>query len=151
MQEVLSSCFVSNDGSDFHNAWLVAMLTYFHISQNYPDSKVHGANMGPIWGRQDPGGPHVGPMNLAIWGVENFLQTYIHIWKLSFISAEVNQSNKEIHAWFPCETLYLLNLPHTDQIKGIQTPNNTGYVYSILRFRILGKPCNKIDEIKKST
>ena len=33
----------------------------------YPDSKVHGANMGPIWGRQDPGGPHVGPMNVAIW------------------------------------------------------------------------------------
>ena len=33
-----------------------------------PDSKVHGANMGPIWGRQDPGGPHVGPMNFAIWG-----------------------------------------------------------------------------------
>ena len=33
-----------------------------------PDSKVQGANMGPIWGRQDPGGPHVGPMNFfAIW------------------------------------------------------------------------------------
>ena len=32
-----------------------------------PDSKVYGANMGPIWGRQDPGGPHVGHMNLAIW------------------------------------------------------------------------------------
>ena len=32
-----------------------------------PDSKVHGANMRPIWGRQDPGGPHVGPMNFAIW------------------------------------------------------------------------------------
>ena len=25
--------------------------------------------MGPIWGRQDPGGPHVGPMNFAIWVV----------------------------------------------------------------------------------
>ena len=25
--------------------------------------------MGPIWGRQDPGGPHVGPMILAIWAV----------------------------------------------------------------------------------
>ena len=25
--------------------------------------------MGPIWGRQDPGGPHVDPMNFAIWGV----------------------------------------------------------------------------------
>ena len=34
---------------------------------NTPDSKVPRANMGPIWGRQDPGGPHVGPMNLAIW------------------------------------------------------------------------------------
>ena len=32
-----------------------------------PDSKVCGDNMGPIWGRQDPGGPHVGPMNFAIW------------------------------------------------------------------------------------
>ena len=30
-----------------------------------PDSKVHGTNMGPIWGRQDPGGLHVGPMNFA--------------------------------------------------------------------------------------
>ena len=28
-------------------------------SRDYPDSKVHRANMGPIWGRQDPGGPHV--------------------------------------------------------------------------------------------
>ena len=36
------------------------------ICSYIPDSKVHGANMGPIWGRQDPGGPHVGPMNLAI-------------------------------------------------------------------------------------
>ena len=33
-----------------------------------PDSKVHGANMGTIWGRQDPGGSHVGPMEFAIWG-----------------------------------------------------------------------------------
>ena len=32
-----------------------------------PDSKVYGDNMGPIWGQQDPDGPHVGPMNFAIW------------------------------------------------------------------------------------
>ena len=37
------------------------------LFSNIPDSKVHGSNMGPIWGRQDPGGPHVGPMNFAIW------------------------------------------------------------------------------------
>ena len=35
--------------------------------QHYPDSKVCGANMGPVWGRQDPGGPHVGRMNIIIW------------------------------------------------------------------------------------
>ena len=34
-----------------------------------PDSQVYGANMGPTWGRQDPGGPHVGPMNFAIWEI----------------------------------------------------------------------------------
>ena len=43
-----------------------------------PDMKVHGANMGPIWGRQDPGGPHVGPTNFAIcqW-VEAWLEKFI--------------------------------------------------------------------------
>ena len=35
--------------------------------KNDTDSKVYWAIMGPIWGRQDPGGPHVGPMNFAIW------------------------------------------------------------------------------------
>ena len=25
--------------------------------------------MGPTWGRQDLGGPHVGPMNFALWAV----------------------------------------------------------------------------------
>ena len=31
-----------------------------------PDSKYHGANMGPTWVLSAPDGPHVGPMNLAI-------------------------------------------------------------------------------------
>ena len=34
---------------------------------NYPDSKVHGAKMRPIWDREDLGWPHVGHMNFAIW------------------------------------------------------------------------------------
>ena len=32
----------------------------------YPDSKVHGANMGPTWVLSVPDGPHVAPMNLTI-------------------------------------------------------------------------------------
>ena len=44
----------------------------------YPDGKVHGADMGPIWDRQDPGGPHVGPMNFTIWvGFSALFQTLI--------------------------------------------------------------------------
>ena len=33
----------------------------------YPNSKVHVANLGPTWGRQGSGGPHVGHTNLEIW------------------------------------------------------------------------------------
>ena len=33
---------------------------------NYPDSKFHGASMGPTWVLSAPDGPHVGPINLAI-------------------------------------------------------------------------------------
>ena len=77
--------------------------TRFFVSMNllwvnwiFPNSKVHGANMGPIWGRQDPGGPHVGPMNLAFWVVTthyrvwplywNFMKhsVYLNFWRLRF-------------------------------------------------------------------
>ena len=46
---------------------------------DYPDSKFHGVNMGPVWGRQDPGVPHVGPMDFAIWVAYwgNFLRSLI--------------------------------------------------------------------------
>ena len=55
-----------------------------------PDSKVHGANMGPIWGRQDPGGSHVGPMNFAIWVVIGFYRNpFLHMTLVIVIEAEV--------------------------------------------------------------
>ena len=45
----------------------VARRTKRKSRRNIPDSKVYEANMGPTWDRQDPGGPHADPMNLAIW------------------------------------------------------------------------------------
>ena len=42
---------------------------FIAMMKTIPDSKVPGATMGPIWGQQDPGGPHVGPMNFAIWAL----------------------------------------------------------------------------------
>ena len=60
---------------------------------NGPDSKVHGANMGPIWGCQDPGGPHVGPMNFAICGVA--CQTLIWKSKLNYCELAHSQSQQK--------------------------------------------------------
>ena len=40
---------------------------------HYHDSKIHGANMGLIWGRQGLGWPHFGPMNLGVCSL--YLQT----------------------------------------------------------------------------
>ena len=34
--------------------------------EEFPDSNVNVANMGPTWILSAPGGPHVGPMNFAI-------------------------------------------------------------------------------------
>ena len=44
-----------------------ATILAIPFSESLPDSKIHGANVGPTWGHQDPGGPHVGHTNLAIW------------------------------------------------------------------------------------
>ena len=40
-----------------------------HVNKRGLDIKFHGANMGPTWGRQVPGGSYVGPINLTIWDV----------------------------------------------------------------------------------
>ena len=51
-------------GRQSHNTGLFP-APWPNLNPYIPDSKINGANMGPIWGRQDPGGPHVGPMNFV--------------------------------------------------------------------------------------
>ena len=46
---------------------------YVNVVGSDPDSKVHGANMGPTWVPSAPDGLHVGPMNLAIRGPFNLM------------------------------------------------------------------------------
>ena len=71
-------------------------LTESALILMHADSKVHGANMGPIWGRQDPGGPHVSPMNFAIVA---WIRTYISV-KYILPTDFIN-----IHVWvIPCYT-----------------------------------------------
>ena len=65
--------------------------------------------MGPTWGRQDPGGPHVGPMILAIWEVGYSKECAIvtsDIAKIKLFFWEiVNDSNSQwLIVWF---TMYI--------------------------------------------
>ena len=51
---------------DVYSVHMVCVKRKCHHG-DYPDiSKVHGANMVPTWVLPSPGGPHDGPMNLAI-------------------------------------------------------------------------------------
>ena len=48
-------------------------------------SKVQGGKMGHIWGRQDPAGPHVGPMNFVIWDVLLIIIHDLRLWQWQYI------------------------------------------------------------------
>ena len=50
------------------------------LQQRIPDSKIHGANMGPIWVLSAPDGPHVGPMNPAIRNTKPVRTFYEILW-----------------------------------------------------------------------
>ena len=54
--------------TDCHNrpGSAIAPASPKQVNQVIPDSKVHGANMGPTWNLSAPDGPHVVSMNLAI-------------------------------------------------------------------------------------
>ena len=49
------------------------------ISQNFPDSKVHGAHLGPTWVLSAPGGTHVGPIDLAFRVDIKFIDVLVHL------------------------------------------------------------------------
>ena len=100
---------IKQNSVEYRLAILRSLRVAVHValSHTIPDSKAHVANMGPTWGRQDPGGPHVGNVNLAIWDLylkgENryfvpqyfqSMDTYMHVYvfytKLKFTRILLN-------------------------------------------------------------
>ena len=78
----------------------------------FPDSKVHGANMGPIWGRQDPGGRHVGPMNVAIrvsWVVHSMWPSLSGIMS-GLISVSTQHEIHDSHTLINALVLHLITI-----------------------------------------
>ena len=78
--------------------WVKDLNVGVEITQ-LPDSKVHGANMGPTWGRYDPGGPSVGPMNLAVWFLSVTLITISSLLLMRFSSFWVRHFYRNMTLW----------------------------------------------------
>ena len=57
---------ISRHSVDEHKATLVLFSKVSLVINDFPDCKVHGANMGPTWVLSAPCGPHIDPINLAI-------------------------------------------------------------------------------------
>ena len=90
-------CFVVS----FNKLWnkLVSLVTIIG-TYNYPDSKIHGANMGPTWVLSTTGGSQVGLLNLAIWvavlGWEEYclinVETKMSLWNMCWIYTQIIMS-----------------------------------------------------------
>ena len=61
----IRTCLMGCCGAICWYQWLSALTLRREAK---PKSIHEHANMGPIWGWPDPGGPQVGPMSFAIWG-----------------------------------------------------------------------------------
>ena len=59
---------------------LTLSFVFLWLPEIVPDSGVHAAIMGPTWVLSAPDGPHVGPMNLAIRGINlEYVVGFSHI------------------------------------------------------------------------
>ena len=80
-----------------------------------PDSKVYGPNMGPIWDRQDPGGPHVGPMNFVIWDyVDTKSSGFETMWDVT-IRRPITYCNSDL------DIIYFASVDAEQQLKPAKT------------------------------
>ena len=86
--------------SIYHCNCLSNLYCLYWLTHN---SKVHRANMGPIWVLSVPDGPHVGPMNhgdgCEVWRFSNISQKHVIQGKFikSILSINSSTSNSTIH------------------------------------------------------
>ena len=90
------------------------------LIQGYPDSKVHGANMGPTWVLSAPDGLHVGPINLAI-RVASTAKAWVNNCMPQKILGGIIHSSSAV---FPCPLLAGMSYTHGFPILTKQPFNN---------------------------
>ena len=107
---------------ELHVMWDALTLTRCHCNGSqqgavhtvYPESKVHGVNIGPTWVLSASDGPHIGPMNLAIrvdFEIQNnkvyicwmLVRSYLISWIFISIYPKFQCNSKlnfQFHLWF---------------------------------------------------
>ena len=93
------------------------------LHKTTPDSKVHRVNMGPTWVLSVPDGPHVSPMNLAIWdcSIECFTTA------LTFHDFAATKEDSSLPSPILSEPLPTVNHVHP-------FPLMAGYIENVLTF-----------------
>ena len=108
------------------------------VSSAFPDSKVHGANIGPIWGRQDPGGPHVGPMNLTIWVV--FWERFRRWIQMSPLFVWIGSMENKSSLYWRIKYVSTCKYKAKDDFKFLPIIHNQAIYLFVVRHGLLRKP-----------
>ena len=82
------------------------------IIYNLPDSKVHGANMGPTWVLSAPDGPHVAPWTL----LSGLVYVYAYILN-DDVKGNSFQRDQNCHYLFECDSEF--NRAEADLEQGV--------------------------------
>ena len=88
---------------------------------NFPDSKIHGANMGLTWVLSAPDGPHVSPMNLAIRVGFLMSMTWVRSTRVSEYKTKMMlmaQCKKDVTPLLTHLSYVLLALTHRFSVQG---------------------------------
>ena len=107
-----------------------------------PDSKVHVAHMGPTWVLSAPGGPHVGPMNLAINDVKHCngsrIQSRLWLW---------TDKRHSLTHWGRVTHMCVSDLPDTGSDNGLSPSRRQAIIWTnagLLLIRTLGTNFSEI-------
>ena len=123
-------------------AWLwLNKREAFCFPDYIPESKAHGANMGPTWDLSAPDGPHVGPINLVIRDYIECIPWHRHMALLCFVllcfvvlyTLYVCITEIRANIWLPQIAQVLLKQPRRTWIK-------TRQIWGIWKLRLAYSP-----------
>ena len=111
LAEVLVCPKTHNSKSVMANGYENRLIAAMTLLISWPWYQGSWANMGLIWGRQDQGGPHVGPMKFRCADVQDkFLLTWINLMMKWFIHSQNYLCSTLLGTWLLVQGGIKINL-----------------------------------------